>query len=365
MSNFFLDYGDGRSGSAGGVSGVINTYASATGSSTTRTVTTSLSVSIGDLIFLWQTQGTGANNCEMVRAATATSVGAFTTTKALVNTYGSGAQAIKIPQYTSGTFGALSATSWGSSIAGICMAVANGPVIIPVSNLNGKGFAKGVAGTPAPNNGRVGGQGEGTSGVGIEDPNANANGGGGGQAGAGTGAGGGGGGNASSGTTGSTAGGNGGGTGGASSGSTTTLSLGAGGGAGGGYDGLKGGDGAIGGGDLVIFAPSVTFSGIFTVNGNSGSQGSPGQAMGGGGGGSAGNIILGGQIIALGSTLAKAKAGSGGAAGNGSGGAGGAGSDGRIIVFAPLSSAVTGTSDPAYTFVADNSFTQSAQGFIS
>ena len=156
----FLDYGNGKDGLASGISGVINTYATCTGTTGSRTVTTSLSVAAGDLVFLWQTQGSGATNCEMVRVA-APGSGNFTATVALINSYVTGAQAIKVPQYTSGTFGALSATAWNGSIGGLCIAVANGAIVIPASDLNGKGFTGGTGVAAGSNLSTRGNQGAG------------------------------------------------------------------------------------------------------------------------------------------------------------------------------------------------------------
>lgn len=362
--SLFLDYGDGRSGSATGVSGVINSYATCTATAGSRTVTTSLSVSVGDMVFLWQTLGTGATNCEMVRVS-ATGGGSFTTTIAVANTYASGAQAVKVPQYTSGTFGSVSATAYstGTSVGGLCIMVANGPVSLATGavNLDALGFLGGAGASAGPNTNATGNQGVGTGGSGGQSNSANGNGGGGGgvtgSVGSSKRAGGGGGANASTGTNGSSTEGGNVGVGGSAAGSTTTLSLGGGGGQGGGYDSQVAGNGGAGGGNLVVFAPSITVTAPVTCTATAGAGG----GAGGGGGGSGGNVYLGGQTIVLGSSVISAKGAAGGVTVPGNGGAG---SDGRIYAFAPVSTAVTGTTDPTYTFVTNTSFAPKAQGFI-
>jgi len=366
----FLTYGDGRSGSAAGVSGTVNTYATCTGTSGTRTVTTTLTVAIGDLIFLYQTTGTGATNCEMLKAATATSGGAFTSTTALVNTYASGAQAIKVPQYTSGTTGALSCPAWDGSSGGIAVVLANGALTIAAStSWNAKGFRAGIAGGSQHT---AGTQGEGTLGTGAVGTNAaNANGGG-----AGTdthdnfeSGGGAGGGNGVAGNQGIDNGGGERGLGGLVSGNAALSAFSLGGGGGGGSaahnSSAIGGAGAIGGGGLIAFAPSLTISGANTFTGNNGSDAQNPGAGGGGGGGAGGSCLLGGNSVALGSSLLTAAGGTGGNAFSGATlPVGGAGGNGRFAVLAPVSSAVTGTVGIGYTFTADNSLSQGSQGYI-
>lgn len=367
----FLDYGDGRSGSAQGISGTVNTYATCTGSAGTRTVTTALSVAIGDLVTLIQTQGTGAGVCETVRAATATSAGSFTTTKALDNSYVSGAQAIKVPQYSGGTTGALTVPNWNGSTGGIGVIFSNGPLTIgSTSAANGGNGATGSGNGARPAGGVGAGfgggaghsanpsqanQGDSSTGNGAASNAANGSGGGGAMtSGPSVGRDGGGAGYVTVGDPGNA-------TGGATQGISSLVNsfyLGAGGG-GAANDGGVGesiGGGGSGAGGWIIFAPSVSFSAGVTANGGNG--GAAGADGGAGAGGAGGSILVGGVTVVLGSNIITA------AAGTSSTGTANA-SVGRIAVWAPVSSGVSGTTSPSYTFVADNSFAQQGQGFIS
>lgn len=358
----FINYGDGRSGSAAGVSGTVNTYATCTATAGTRTVTTALSVSIGDQVVLIQSRGTGVGGWEIVQAETASVAGAFTTTTALDNSYVSGAQAILIPLYTTGALGAVTAQSWNGSTGGIGFIIGNGVIsgavslVGSVNDSNTGVFAwvgtGGFAGGPRDTAGQNAFQGEGTIGIGATG-NTAANGSGGGTGSTGNTVGGGGG--------HATAGNNGNGTGGVSAGSANLTTMVFGGGAGGSGDsgprfaGIAGN----GGGIWVIIAPTINITGASSVNGGDGAT----QNGTGGSGGAGGSFLLKGVNISLGSALITA------AAGVGSGGLGGDasgvnGSVGRIAIYSPNQSNVTGTTSPTYTFVADNNLSQGTQGFI-
>lgn len=356
---FFISYGDNRNGSAQGISGTVNTYATCTGTAGSRAVTTSLSVSVGDMVFLWQTQGTGAGNREMVKVA-AVGGGSFTTTTALDNSYVSGAQAIKVPQYSSGTPGALSATAWNGSTGGLAVILANGTITLGNAiSLNGAGYRGGGD----PGSGQTFGvQGEGQTGVGTETNGANGVGGGGGDFIGGGGVGGAGGGLGTGG--GSTSGGGGTSTGGSVGGSSdlVTLILGGGGGSGGTNNGggTRGdGLGGRGGGIGIIIAPSITVTASQSSTGDNGTSTANSNA-GGGGGGGGGAWIFAGNNIALGSGLVTALGGSGG----GGGATGASGGNGIIAVYSPASGNVSGTTNPSYTFLANTSLVTPAQGFF-
>ena len=119
----YIGIGDGHDGAANisGGGNIVNSYAACTGTVNTKTVTTALSVSVGDYVLLHQSRKSpsGAGAWEMVKVE-ATGSGNFTADRSLANTYVTGAQAVLVPQYTSGTInGTLTGTAWNGTIGGI------------------------------------------------------------------------------------------------------------------------------------------------------------------------------------------------------------------------------------------------------
>ena len=106
----FSKFGSGKNGSPA-VSGTINTYASCTGTATQTSLTTTLAASGGDIILIHQSQGTEVGQWELNYVLA--DVGAtLTLGLPLAYTYGTGAQAVLVPQYTGGTLsGAVTGTA--------------------------------------------------------------------------------------------------------------------------------------------------------------------------------------------------------------------------------------------------------------
>lgn len=338
----WLNWGKGTSGSPNSISGTINTYATCTGTAGQTSLTTALSASAGDQILIHQTQGTGAGNweiCEVVSDAGAT----LNLKTALVNSYGTGAQAVLIPQYTGGTIsGAVTGTAWNGSVGGIIALISNGDLTISGSlSVNALGFR----GATLQNSAKTGGkQGEGYPNYSQSRSSAaNGNGAGGGnmQDGVGT-TGGGGGSNGGAGEAGHTSSavtpGQPGSTVGNAELTTALFGGGGGGGSCGNVSGEAGGAGGVGAGMVFIFAKNITISGTVSLTGGNGSAGA-GESAGGSGAG--GSCLIKCQTATLGTNKITA---SGGAriSDNHYGGAGGVG---RIHVdyFTSVSGSTTPT----------------------
>ncbi len=312
-------------------------------------IATNASFAAGQVILIHQTQGTNAGQWERNTIQSYTT-GQITTGTPLLGSYGTGAQVIVIPQYTTITVNAgvtWLAKAWNGSVGGILVGLAqtgitnNGTI-----SATGRGFRGGTnLGDSAD-----GRQGEGTVSAGGVSIAANGNGGGGGQQGAG----GGGGGNGTAGLRPSVPANINVGNGGAVAGSAdlTTLELGGGGGSS--ADGTGGGNGGTGGGIIFLSGTAITnvSAGVFVSNGNTGSAGSPSNFAGGGAGGSGGSILLKTQVGTL-LTGTTASGGAGGTAGGGGASAGGAGGDGRIAVYYLTST--TGSATPTINTIQDNS----------
>jgi len=91
----YVKFGSGKNGSPA-VSGVINTYATCTGTATQLSLTTALSASAGNVILIHQSQGTGAGQWE-INYVLADAGATLTLAYPLAYTYGTGAQ---LPQPT-------------------------------------------------------------------------------------------------------------------------------------------------------------------------------------------------------------------------------------------------------------------------
>jgi hypothetical protein len=325
-------------------------------SGSTAITATNASFAAGQTILLHQTQGTNAGQWERTTIQSYTA-GTITTATPLLGSYGTGAQVIVIPQYTTITVNSgitWSAKAWNGSVGGILVGLAN----VGISNsgtisATGRGFR----GASAPaGNGTPGFQGEGTAGAsGTASSSANGNGGGG-----GLGApsfsysSGGGGSNGTQGT--SVSGGNSPGLPGAISGSIdlASMTFGGGGGSGGAGDNSNGGAGGNGGGIIFLSATTITniTAGVFVSNGANGSAATVGADGNGGGAGAGGSILLKAQTATL---LASnsAAGGVGGAGHSGQGQAGGNGGAGRVAVY--YLSSIVGSSTPTLHEIQDNS----------
>ena len=297
----WLNWGDGHSGSPNSISGTINTYATCTGTAGQTSLTTALSASAGDQILIHQSQGTGAGLWEICKV-TSDEGATLNLATALVNSYGTGAQAVLIPQYTGGDIsGAVTGTAWNGSVGGIIALMSNGDLTISGSiNATGIGF-RGGAGRPNNNDTSV--QGEGYAGTGTTSGAANGSGGGGGYTpNTGSPGMGGGGGHATAGgrsaynVNGSTSG-----YGGEACGiaALTTMFFG-----GGGGGATMGGSstGKVGGGIVFIIAKNFTLSGTIPCNGVSASDTFAGCGAGG-------SVLIKTQVAVLGTNKITASGG--------------------------------------------------------
>lgn len=275
----------------------------------TALTATTTGFSTGDLVLIHQTQGTGAGQWELNAISNITG---FALVYPLINTYATGAQVIKLKQYSSGNIGSgvtITGQSWNGSTGGIYVLLANGPVTIAGTlSMNGIGF-RGQAGEGTGD--YVGRRGEGSSGN-DTSRTTSAQGNGGGAGGYSTngpwdqGNGGGGGGNYTGGSGGNaTGGGNnqfgGGGSGGGTltNSGCTLITLGGAGGEGGNKSSSSGtGAGGYGAGIVFIFGRSITVTGSITMNGSNGGGANYHSGCGGSGAGGAG--LIKGQIIDIG-----------------------------------------------------------------
>ena len=378
--------GDGPLAVPAAMTRTVNTVATAaTGAKdgSTLTLASATGFAAGQVVFVHQTQGTGAGNHELNRIADLAGTTA-TLANPLRNTYAAGAQAVAVPQYTTvsvAATGTLLAPAWDGTKGGILVFQASGAVTIDGTvSMNGRGFRGGgdaincypMAPSCNVNHGRYGESMTGTSTFSVQDANGfggnNGSGGGGGTRGQDCAAGGGGS-YGTIGTTGATGtlgvcivnGKHGGGLPGALAGMpdlNQTILLGGGGGEGGpDEDGTHPGPGGNGGGMIVIYADSLTVNGTtgsLVASGLDGGDGANvfalcgggGAGMGNGGGGAGGAIrITTAGTTDLGSGRVSAAGGNGARAGScGASYPGGAGGLGRIHVRA--GSTVSGTTNP-------------------
>lgn len=340
----YVRFGNGKNGSPA-VSGVINSYATCSGASGQAVLTTGLSVSVGDIVLCHQSQGTGAGNWQLLTVKS-TGSGNFTANENLDFTYGTGAQAVLVPQYTGGTLsGTVTGTSWNGTTGGIIALMANGDLTVSGAlNAASIGYLGAVAQTGSNTSAT---QGEGTVGArGTTSVNANGNGGGGGASQPGISQnGGGGGGNATAGGTGhgdSAASYYG--VGGSAVGSANLTTMTFGGGGGGGSNGGSGNialPGGNGGSIIFIIAKTITVSGTVSVNGQSATN-TNGDAAGSGGG-AGGCCLIKCQTATIGTNRITASGGNGGID-TGGNRYGGNGSAGRIHI--DYSDTLSGTTTP-------------------
>lgn len=339
-----VKFGNGHDGSPA-VSGTINSYAACTGTATQTSLTTALAANAGDVILIHQSQGTGAGQWE-INYVLADAGATLTLAYPLAYSYGTGAQAVLVPQYTGGTLsGAVTATAWGGSYGGIIALMSNGALTISGSlSVNGVGHRGGAPGVNTYPNYAY--QGESYIGVGVQSINANGTAGGGGKRdrgldGAG---GGGGGGNGTVGIKGVDVQGTGG-LGGGTAGLANLTIMVFGGGGGGNGIGARGTKvfltGGKGGGIILIIAKTLSISGSVISQGANGGNAGLDQAGSGAGGG--GSILIKCQSATLGTNIVTANGGIGGT-GSGLSGSGGNGGVGRIHI--DYYSSYTGTTTP-------------------
>jgi hypothetical protein len=322
------------------------------------------------LVFIHQTQGTGAGNYEI---ATVSFISGTTISLAspLKNTYSSSggsnhAQMILVPQYTNVTVAAgatLTAPAWNGTTGGILVFDASGATTVSGTiSMTGLGF-RGAAHPNVCASCKDGTSGESTTGPGVLGVANNGPGGGGGAQGQDCGMGAGG----SYGTAGTagtnnttgtcTASPN---TGASPAGTifgaatlTSSIAFGGAGGEGGfDEDGSWAGAGGNGGGLIFISSATLTVSGSIQANGAAGGNGVSGAAcggggcgMGGGGGGAGGAVRLVATSATLGTNLVSATGAGGGTCTCTNVGGSGPGGAGRIGINA---TSVTGTSNPAF-----------------
>lgn len=344
------------------------TDAACTGTTGTTTLSaTNASFASGQIIFIHQSQGTGAGSWQRNTISSYTA-GTITTGSALNTTYGTGAQVRVLKQYTNVTINSgktYTVKAWTGTVGGIIGWLANGTVTctgtISANGGNGgtytgmQGYATGGTG-----GGFAGGrgditnanssafQGDGTAGVGIAAANGAANGNGGGPSyvsGVGQYGGGAGGGN---GVVGANASGSaaGIGLGGAVAGSADLTTIVFGGGGGGAALGLNATNGTVGAGGsgagiVFITGSTITITGAITANGGAGGTGQSSTTSGGGGGG--GSILLKAQTATLGASLITATGGTSSSA---------AGGTGRIHL--DYYTSYTGTTSPTLDVIQDN-----------
>jgi hypothetical protein len=367
---------------------------------TTSLSATNTSFAAGQVIFIHQSQGTGAGT-RMRNKIQAYTAGTITLETTLNATYSTGAQVLVLKEYTNVTVNAgvtWTAKAWNGTVGGILAFLASGTVTvngtISASGSNGTytnsygtytavytsggGFRGGMA--RAQVTAVYGNRGEGDLGGWSTTDNATAANGSGGGAGycwgEGGGAGGGGGSNATVGVSGNKAPYP------ADSGSiigagATTITgsadltsiLFGGGGGGGANDGNNGGTtseaigaGGSGGGIVFITATTLTMgaAGLISANGGNGGEYSSTWELAGGGGGAGGSILLKTQTGTLGTTRITA---SGGTGGTKSGGLqnGGNGGSGRIHI--DYYTSYTGTTTPTIDATQDNSLAASTDSY--
>ena len=349
------------------------TRAVATGSAGSSTLTISgikptgavFTVTGGQRVLIIQSQGTGAGAFE-IRTTTAATPVALTLDAPLSNTYGAGAQAILIRQYTTVSIPAgstLTGMAWDGSTGGVLPFEATGGVTVAGTlTMSATGFRGATHSASCGYHCTVGTSGESYLGVGAISQAANGSGGGGGAQGqdCGMGAGGGyagAGGTGINNTTGTCrvagAPNSSGGTAVGAADLSTMYFGGAGGEGGADEDGRYPGPGGNGGGILWIRAASIDATlGVISDNGGlggngvqTGCPGNGGCGESGGGGGAGGAVRLVANTVALAATHLTSSGAIGGTCTCGATNSG-AGSVGRIAIRA---SYVTGTSAPAYT----------------
>ena len=154
-----LPWGDGATGSAT-VSSDPNTRATITGTAGQTTGTAgSTAFANGDLVVLHQTQGTGAGQWEINRVQSGGGTTSLTFQVAHNYTYGTGAQIIKVPRYTTATVSAHSVTAWNGTTGGVEV-ICGRTSIVCSGALNGVGLGyrggTGGAGVTAGGEGSLG-----------------------------------------------------------------------------------------------------------------------------------------------------------------------------------------------------------------
>ena len=356
-----LPWGIGSAGSST-VSSDPNTRATILGTATQLTSTLGSAIlSNGDVCMLHQTQGTGAGQWEIQKVATGGGTTSIIWTKPLQYTYSTGAQCIKIPQYTNATVSAHTVTAWNGTTGGIEIICAKTSITVSgaLNGVGANGVGAGMGGTVSPPNGggfrggtsqdnvnSFGIQGESPTGAGGASSAANGGGGGGGGGNANFNAGGGGG-NGANGTAGTLSDSSNGAAGAANgSADLITLNLGSGGGGATGIANSTKVSGANGGAVVVLISKTVTLSSAITVSG--GGHTNAGRITGGGGSG--GSVLVVCKDVSLGTNNIVTL---GGVTTDNETQQAGDGGVGRIAVH--HSGTVTGTSNPTFTDVSDTS----------
>ena len=299
--NGFGNGTDGAYAPSTGTDAPTDSACSGTSGATSLTATNA-GFAIGQLILIHQTQGTGVGQWELNKIANY-SAGTITTAYPLIYTYGTGAQVLVMPQYSSGNIAGgvtITGKAWNGTVGGIYAKFCNGTFTIAGAlSLTGVGF-RGGSGVVSGN----AYQGESEVGTGAQNYTANGEGGGGAS-------------HVGSVSVGGTAY--------QTVAGLTSHFVFGGGGGGGDTDSGSVGNGGAGGGLFLIIAKTITISGSIPLNGSNGTMGTGPRGPGGGGAGGTG--LLKGQTITLGSNLVTSSAGLGATGGiGGHAGAGGGGS---------------------------------------
>lgn len=378
QSNYFGDGSDGAlTISADTTDTPIDSACSGTVGATALTAT-NVSFAAGQIIYIHQSQVTGAGTYQRNKIVSYTA-GTISLDQPLNATYTTGAQVLVIKQYTDVTVNSgktWSAKLWNGTTGGILIFLANGAVTVTGTiSASGKGYNLGGKGRTGQLPTVIKQTGEGNLGYvqqidysGCSYGNSNNYGSGGGYGANCQQEGGGGGGNGAIGSNGiyadlsgnitPTAG-----KGGEATGTadlTTMLFGGQGGGGSSGYA-ATGGNGGNGGGILFISGTNITITGSVVSNGNNGGNGdNTGGYAQGGGGGAGGSILLKSQVGILGASLVSAQGGGGGNDGSGNL-RGGSGAVGRINLNYYTS--YTGTTTPTLNVVQDSSL-GAADGYV-
>lgn len=353
MAEFFVGSGDDgalsitSSRTEDTTRGVSNINSGASSGQANVTVASATSFSAGDWVLLIQMTGTGRGQYEFAKVLSKAS-NTLTMEGNLTYTYqSSGAQCIKVGQYSSvtvGTGGTWTASAWNGTVGGVLVAMVTGNVVVDsgrtitadgLGHNGGAGAQFDFGGTGSGDGGGAGGdgrfscsQGGGGGGYGVA-----------GSAGSMSGCGGG-------------AGGSGGGTYGQANLQVAHLGSGGGGGAKAGVGGTNGGGGKGAGIIILVVGGNITVSGNIYCRGLQGTDGTDGADGGGGSGGSIRFICEG--TITMGSNLVNAS----GGGGVGNGGGGGAG---RVAGLS--TSTISGTSTPTID-VSSTDTTTTADPFI-
>lgn len=127
----FYDFGNGKDGAIP-INGFTNSCAVASAVAGSKTVTSSLSVSSGDYVWLHQSrEGGSLSGYHEIVVVDTPGVGSFTVRTPITHNYNTIAQAIKIPQFGPGVISSqMNVPAWNGATGGVAVAVINGVLYI-------------------------------------------------------------------------------------------------------------------------------------------------------------------------------------------------------------------------------------------